>query len=169
MRGKAQSYFGSLSHREILIAGAMAYWCEGTKNKAYRRSDQVSFINSDARLVVFFLRFLSAAEIGLDRVICRVYIHENADVAAAQRFWIRVTGLPEGQFREPTLKRHNPVTTRRNTGDGYHGCSRIDVRRSARLYREIEGWAAAVMSAEGTGVSPDAMCRCLRCSVESDK
>jgi hypothetical protein len=108
---RAQSFIGSLSHREILIAGATAYWCEGTKNKAYRRSDQVSFINSDARLVVFFLRFLSAAEVGLDRVICRVYIHENADVAAAQR--IRVTGLREDQFREPTMKRHNPVTTRR--------------------------------------------------------
>src|SRR5689334_4324178 len=32
-------------------------------------------------------------------------------------------------------------------GDGdYHGCLRIDVRRSASLYRKIEGWAAAAMA-----------------------
>ena len=36
---------------------------------------------------------------------------------------------------------------RKNTGDDYHGCLRIDVLRSASLYRKIEGWAAAAMSA----------------------
>lgn len=28
---------GELTEREILIAGAIAYWCEGTKTKPYRR------------------------------------------------------------------------------------------------------------------------------------
>jgi hypothetical protein len=50
------------------------------------------------------------------------------------------------QFRKTTLKKHNPATIRRNTGDGYHGCLRIDVRRSADLYGKIEGWAAAAMA-----------------------
>jgi hypothetical protein len=36
---------------------------------------------------------------------------------------------------------------RKNTGDDYHGCLRIEVRRSSDLYRQIEGWATAVMSA----------------------
>ena len=30
-------------------------------------------------------------------------------------------------------------------GENYHGCLRIDVRRSTDLYRKIEGWAAAGM------------------------
>jgi hypothetical protein len=33
---------------------------------------------------------------------------------------------------------------RKNTGDGYRGCLRIDVRRSSGLYRRIEGWSAAI-------------------------
>ena len=37
-------------------------------------------------------------------------------------------------------------TVRKNTGDEYHGCLRIDVRRSSGLYRRIEGWSAAIMS-----------------------
>ena len=56
-------------------------------------------------------------------------------------FWQEVTGLARDQFRQPTLKRHNPKTIRKNTGDDYHGCLVINVRRSAWLYRQIEGWA----------------------------
>jgi hypothetical protein len=76
----------------------------------------------------------------------RVHIHESADVAAAQRFWLDATGADPAQFRRPTLKRHNPTTVRKNTGEGYHGCLRIEVRRSTGLYRRIEGWAAAAMA-----------------------
>jgi hypothetical protein len=36
-----------------------------------------------------------------------------------------------------------------NTGDGYHGCLRIDVLRSTDLYRRIEGWASAAMTGRG--------------------
>ena len=78
-----------------------------------------------------------------------VYIHESADVAAAQQFWLDLTGLPDIQFRRPTLKRHNPRTVRKNTGQDYHGCLVIKVRRSAELYRQIEGWASAAMTALG--------------------
>jgi hypothetical protein len=37
---------------------------------------------------------------------------------------------------------------RKNTGSDYHGCLRIDVRRSASVYHKIEGWAAAAMAAK---------------------
>ena len=94
----------------------------------------------------FFLRFLAVAGVTSERLICRVHIHESADVAAAQRYWQGVTGLADDQFREPTLKRHNPKTIRKNTGDDYHGCLVINVRQSARLYRQIEGWAHAAMA-----------------------
>jgi hypothetical protein len=74
-----------------------------------------------------------------------LYIHENADVERAQVFWLALTGAEKDQFRRPTLKRHNPKTIRKNSGDTYHGCLRIDVRRSSHFYREIEGWARAAM------------------------
>jgi hypothetical protein len=79
----------------------------------------------------------------------RVCIHETADVEAAQRFWLEVTGATIDQFATPTMKRHNPKTVRKNVGDTYHGCLRIDVHRSADLYRKIEGWASASMEGPG--------------------
>jgi transposase-like protein len=145
-RAVAAAQIGGLNDREVLIAGAIAYWCEGMKNKPYRRADRVIFTNSDPALVRFYLRFLEAAGIERDRLRCAVSIHESADVAAAQQFWQRVTGLEATQFRRPALKKHNPRTVRKNTGVDYHGCLRVEVLRGAGLYRKIEGWAAAAMS-----------------------
>jgi hypothetical protein len=143
-RAAALAEIGQLSDREVLIAGALAYWCEGTKSKPARRNDRVAFINSDPSLIRFFLRFLGAAGIPADRVIFRVCIHESADVGAAQRFWLRITGAREDRFKAPTLKRHNPRTVRKNVGQDYHGCLRIDVLRSGNLYRKIEGWVEGI-------------------------
>ncbi|HEY2505786.1 MAG TPA: hypothetical protein VGI58_04680 [Streptosporangiaceae bacterium] len=138
---------GLLTGRELLIAGAIAYWCEGAKNKPYRNDNSVAFINSDPKMILFFLKFLTAAGVTSDRITCRLSIHERADVAAAEQFWRDVTGLPADQFRRPTLKRHNPKTIRKNTGGEYHGCLMVRVLAATDLYRQIEGWASAVMAA----------------------
>ena len=145
-REAAAAQIGELTEREILIAGAIAYWCEGSKSKPHRPSDRVVFMNSDRALIQFFLRFLDAAGIPRTDLAFRVFIHANADVESARRFWLEVTGAPPGQFLTPALKRHNPKTVRKNVGANYHGCLRIDVHRSADLYRKIEGWAAASMA-----------------------
>jgi hypothetical protein len=146
VRARAFGQIGALSERELLVAGAIAYWCEGSKNKPYRRhANRVVFINSDPELILFFLRFLALAGISLDRLICQLQIHETADVEAADQYWKDVTGVPANQFRRPTLKTHKPKTNRKNTGELYRGCLRIEVRRSADLYMTIEGWAAAAM------------------------
>jgi hypothetical protein len=145
-REAAAAQVGELTDREVLIAGAIAYWCEGAKSKPHRRSDRVMFINSDPALIRFFLRFLDATGTARTDLSFRIYIHESADVEAAQRFWREITEASADQFRRPTLKHHNPKTVRKNVGEDYHGCLRIDVHRSADLYRKIEGWAAASMT-----------------------
>jgi predicted transcriptional regulator len=60
-RRVAAARIGRLSDREVLIAGAISYWCEGSKSKPYRRADRVIFTNSDPALIAFFLRFLDVA------------------------------------------------------------------------------------------------------------
>ena len=53
VRQAAAAEIGDLADRELLIAGAVAYWCEGAKSKPHRRSDRVVFINSDPGLIRF--------------------------------------------------------------------------------------------------------------------
>jgi transcriptional regulator with XRE-family HTH domain len=143
----AAASIGGLTDREILVAGAVAYWCEGAKNKPHRRVDRVTFANSDPELVSFFLLFLDTAGIARSDLAFQLQIHESADVESATRFWLALTGARPEQFGKVYLKPHNPLTTRKNTGDRYHGCLRIDVRRSCFLYRKIEGWVIAAARA----------------------
>jgi DNA-binding CsgD family transcriptional regulator len=144
-RAAAAVEIGGLTSREILIAGAIAYWCEGAKAKPHRQHYSVVFVNSDAGLIRLFLRFLDTAGIPRSDLVFTVCIHESGDVAAACRFWLEVTKASPKQFNKVSLKRHNPRTTRKNIGEGYHGCLRITAHRSSDLYRKIEGWAAAAM------------------------
>jgi len=99
-------------------------------------------------MIKFFLRFLETAGVSKDRLVFRVSIHETADLPAAQRFWQKTVGLSDAQFNRPLIKRHKPQTARKNTGTDYHGCLRVEVRRSIDLYRQIEGWASAVMACQ---------------------
>jgi hypothetical protein len=149
VRAAAAAEIGPLTEREILIAGAIAYWCEGAKTKARRRQDRVVFVNSDPALIRFFLRFLDTVGIGRGDLTYRVHIHETADVLAAEQFWQRITRADPRQFRRTVLKTHNPRTVRANVGDDYHGCLRVEVRRSADLYRQIEGWTSSIMAGPG--------------------
>ena len=129
VRAAAAADIGVLSAREILIAGAIAYWCEGAKSKTYRQARIRRFINSDPDLIKFFLRFLSAAGVESTQLGFRVHIHESADVAAAEQVLASgVTGAEPAQFHRTTLKRHNPRTDpqerrRRLPRLSHHQCS----------------------------------------------
>ncbi|MGW6024424.1 hypothetical protein [Streptomyces sp. NPDC055099] len=144
----AAAAIGELSDRELFIAGVALYWAEGSKDKPYRRTEVLQFINSDPNVIRFYMRWLALLGVSRDRLTLRVSIHESADVAAAERHWADVAGVDQGAFSRATLKKHNPRTVRKNTGDGYHGCLMIYVRQSADLYRRVEGaWYGIVLGA----------------------
>ena len=146
IRAAERDAIGPLAERDVVIAGAIAYWCEGTKSKPYRRSGRVIFINSDPRLISFYLRFLRSAGVKDGQLSFRLSIHESADIRAAHEFWQRVTQADVAQFHRPNIKRHNPNTVRLNTGSSYNGCLRVEVLRSGDLYQRIEGWCDAVLA-----------------------
>ncbi|MFJ2812568.1 MULTISPECIES: hypothetical protein [unclassified Streptomyces] len=142
---------GSLSDRELLLAGVALYWAEGSKAKPHRRTEVLQFINSDPGVIKVFLRWLELLGVGRERLTLRVSIHETADVAGAEAFWAGVAGVDVSAFRRATLKKHNPRTVRKNTGDGYHGCLVVYVRQSVDLYRRVEGaWYGIVLGVDST-------------------
>lgn len=141
---------GELSRREIILLGAVSYWCEGQKSKPWEPNRcRVTFINSDPGLILLFLRFLEV--LGEDRADLkyRISIHESADVEGAGRWWADVVGVPFEQFRRPTLKTHNPLTVRYNIGDPYRGCLVVEVPRSRELYWTIEGLMRGIVGVGG--------------------
>ncbi|MFD6169543.1 hypothetical protein [Streptomyces coeruleorubidus] len=142
----AQQAVGTLSPRELFLLGVGLYWAEGGKDKPYDRRENVCFVNSDPGMIRVFMAWLDLLGVERDRLRFTVMIHESADVTGAERYWAEIVGAERSAFNKTTLKRHNPKTVRKNTGDSYRGCLVIKVRRSADLYRRIEGsWYGIVL------------------------
>lgn len=144
-REAAARRIGAISDRDLDLLVATAYWCEGSKSKPWARRERLCFINSDPDLIQLFVRWLARRGIPLEQCRLCVNIHESGDVQAATAYWAAVLGCTVDSFAKPLVKRHNPVTTRRNTGETYRGCLTIAVRKSRLLYQEVEGlWLGVV-------------------------
>ncbi|WP_436840675.1 hypothetical protein [Streptomyces griseoloalbus] len=137
---KARREIGDLTDRELFMAGVALYWAEGSKSKPYDRRERAIFVNSDADVIRVYLAWLDLLGIDRKRLNFRVLIHESADIDSSHDFWAQVAEIDVSLFARPTLKKHNPKTVRKNTGDNYHGCLVVSVARSADLYNRIEGW-----------------------------
>ncbi|MCU1693110.1 MAG: hypothetical protein JWM64_2201 [Frankiales bacterium] len=136
---------GQLSDRELLLLGVCAYWCEGGKSKPWNRRETLTFINSDEGLVRLFDRWLDLAGNPREERHYRVAIHETADVEAASAYWADVVGVRVDELRRPTLKRHNPATVRKNTGERYVGCLVVQALQSRLMYQRLTGlWTGIV-------------------------
>lgn len=140
VKDAAAEEVGDLSDRDLFMAGVALYWAEGQKSKPYQRREVVTFVNSDPDVIQIFLAWLDLLGVTRERLRFRVMIHESADVAGAEQFWAALVGVEASALQRTTLKKHNPKTTRKNTGETYRGCLVIRVLKSADLYRRIEGW-----------------------------
>ena len=159
-KAQALSDVGPMTDRDLFLIGVALYWAEGGKDKPWKRRERAVLINSDANLIRLYLRWLELVGVSRDDLVCRLSIHESADVTAAEDYWSDVVGIPSDRFRKASLKRHNPRTIRHNPGRDYRGCLVIEVRRSCGLYRQIEGWwHGTLLGVLGPEVLPEAYAR----------
>ncbi len=135
----AAASLGAITSRDLVLALAVSYWCEGARRKPWSRGKRVTWMNSDPVLVTLFLEGLELLGVERWRLAPRLQIHESADEVAARRWWAEHTGVPLEQFRSSTIKRHNPLTVRHNTGAGYRGCLSINVLQGRQLYEVLAG------------------------------
>ncbi|MFE0518801.1 hypothetical protein [Streptomyces sp. NPDC058954] len=143
----ATQEIGRLSDRELFMAGVALYWAEGTKDKPHARRERVIFVNSDPDVIRLYLAWLDLIGVSRGDLRFRLMIHESADVTAAEKYWAELVDSGPSAFDKTTLKRHNPKTVRKNTGENYRGCLALTVRQSADLYRRIEGWWYGIVGA----------------------
>lgn len=147
VQAQAKAQITELSESELFVAGVVAYWAEGAKNKPWREGQSVKFMNSDPKLIRLFLSWLRLIGVSPDRLIFRLHIHESADSSDAVAFWSEVVGAPRSQFGNCTIKTHKPTTIRKNVGPEYHGCLLVYVRNSSALNLQIQGWCEGLSAA----------------------
>lgn len=135
----AAASLGAISSRDLVLALAVSYWCEGAKTKPWNRAKAIRWMNSDPVLVTLFIEALEVIGIGRERLSLRLHIHERADEQVAREWWAAHTGVPLDQFMSSTIKRHNPRTVRQNVGADYRGCLCVTVRQGKLLYEILSG------------------------------
>ncbi|MFE9795080.1 hypothetical protein ACFYRL_25480 [Streptomyces goshikiensis] len=150
-RRAAEDSIGELTDRELFLLGVGLYWAEGGKTKPHRPHPQITFVNSDAGMIRTFLAWLRLMDVPEDRLRFTLQIHETADASAAEQYWMEVVGLGASHFTKTTLKRHTPLTNRKNVGDSYRGCLSVRVLKGSDLYRRVEGaWCGIVGAVDST-------------------
>ncbi len=118
-KAAAMRQVGTVSDRDLFMAGVALYWAEGTKDKSYARRETAIFVNSDPGVIQLYLAWLRLLDIESERLRFRVMIHITADVEAAERYWAGVVGVDVATFQKTTIKKHNPKTIRKNVGENY--------------------------------------------------
>ena len=153
VRAAAAADIGVLSSREILIAGSVAYWCEGAKSKPYRSAGECRLHQQRPRLdqVLPAVPKRGRSRVNTARVP-RAHPRERghscggAVLAAVSPVPSRpsFTGRrSSGTTREPSARTSVPTTT---------GASSSVFGKAPSLYRRIEGWVRAVTGGEAKTV-----------------
>jgi transcriptional regulator with XRE-family HTH domain len=127
---------GVISDRDIYCIGLGLYWGEGYK----RGSQEFGFTNSDANMVLFYLRWLETVfEIKKNDLILRVSINEmhRSRMNEVEQFWSKLTGVPRTQFTKMSLIKMQSKKV--YTLTKHMGTLRIKVRRGTSLRREVLG------------------------------
>jgi hypothetical protein len=130
---------GSLTDRELLMAGLGLYAGDGSK-----RGGEVRFANSDPRLIRLFCVWLRRFFDVDDAPSCAALPPRRAGPASRDDLLGGVTGIPETQFTKPY--RATPVQGIRHNKHE-HGCAHV-AYGCTRTHRRIMGMMEA-LSARG--------------------
>lgn len=131
---------GSLTNRDMFIAGVALYFAEGDK-----RSNHVAFSNSDSSSISFMMRwFRTFAKVPKSKYRLYLYLHDHLDEVAARKYWSRVTKLPLSSFGKTYRVATKAQRFRKTTHQ--HGVLRISIS-DVVLLRRIKGWIFGLLGA----------------------
>ena len=103
VRKRAKKDMGSLSRRELLIAGLFLYWGEG--GKTMLASTSVS--NTDPAMLRFFIRWLELLGVSKNRLRVHIHLYADMDIKEELQFWSKALNLPSTSFTKPYIKNSN--------------------------------------------------------------
>ena len=95
-----------VTSKELKLAGAMLYVCEGTKLRKDNRYKNtyiyaIELTNSDPKIVALFIRFLTQIlKVDQAKLKGQLFIYPDLDKDAVTRIWSSVSGIKIAQFQK---------------------------------------------------------------------
>lgn len=100
VRAQMSKDIGTLTKREIFIAGLFLYWGEGGKTVM----TNISVTNTDPAMLRFFLAWLTLLGVPKERVWVKIHLYRDMDTKKELLFWSKALNVPLRQFRKPYIK-----------------------------------------------------------------
>ncbi len=91
---------GTISNRELLIAGFFLYWAEGGKTKNYT----TTLSNTDPVMIRAFIKWLALIGGSKEKVYVRLHLYSDMTEKKEIEYWSREIDLPQKQFRKSYIK-----------------------------------------------------------------
>lgn len=114
----------------LVLAGAMLYWAEGS-----RTNKTIIFTNTDPEMIAIMMRFFrKVLLVSENKFRITVRIGEEGGLEKAEKYWLRVTGLPRGQLTKPEILKLEKNS--QSLGRHPYGICRISIY-SVSLLRKI--------------------------------
>ncbi|MFA6408232.1 MAG: hypothetical protein WCW36_02025 [Candidatus Paceibacterota bacterium] len=112
-RKEAGDEFERLKYDPLFISGIMLYWGEGTKNP----KEGVKFTNSDAKMVRFYVEFLTkSCCIPIEKIKAYVLIYQDHEEKTTRAYWSKTSGLPWENFTKSVVISGRHATRRLGWG-----------------------------------------------------
>lgn len=112
----ASRSLGTLSKRELFIAGLFLYWGEGTK----AARDVVALTNTDPSMIKFFIKWLQIIGVNKKDLRVKLHLYSDMDVEDKTNFWSKTLKIPLTNFRKPYIKdsKFSSLTYKNSFGHG---------------------------------------------------
>ncbi|MBU2028726.1 hypothetical protein KJ761_02430 [Patescibacteria group bacterium] len=142
---RAKKDIVKLKKKELMIAGLSLYWGEGAKN-----CSNVRFYNSNPLVISFIMKwFRESLKIKEDRFLMYINVNEihAKRLKDIKEYWSKITRIPIGQFRKPTLIKTKNKKVYENF-PGHYGTLSVRIAKSKYLLYQILAWIEALGVAE---------------------
>ncbi|OGY54737.1 MAG: hypothetical protein A3A24_03995 [Candidatus Buchananbacteria bacterium RIFCSPLOWO2_01_FULL_46_12] len=97
---RARKDIGTLSRRDLFIAGLYLYWGEGNKSG----QANVGISNTDPAVILAFLDWAKVMGMPRERMYVRMHLYVDMDIKRETLYWSKMLKLPLTQFRKPYIK-----------------------------------------------------------------
>lgn len=127
---------GSLTNRDLFIAGVVLYWAEG-----FKKDNRLGFASSDPAMIKLFLRWLEINEVPKTDIRLRVGLNiaHKKRVRKVIKYWAEQTRISENQFQKPFFQKFKWKKEFPNPEE-YFGVLRIRANNQGALFTKILTW-----------------------------
>lgn len=135
---KAKEDFTDISLEQLKLIGAMLYWGEGGKTDHW----SVRMANSDPSIIRVMMKFFrEVCKVPEDKFRAHIHTFENANVGETEKYWSKVSGIPQKQFYKTYRKPSIASLQKRKTLP--FGTLDLYVHNT-QLFLTIKGWIERV-------------------------